>query len=89
MIESLTLKAQEESLSNLIMNIRQAILNAHKVLSKNQIKSAGIDCEILLSKVLKDRKYVILNSDKELNEKNISDLKDLIIKRSLSEPVHI
>ena len=70
------------------MNIRQAILNAHKVLSKNQIKSAGIDCEILLSKVLqKDRKYVILNSDKELNEKNISDFKDLIIKRSLSEPV--
>ena len=70
------------------MNIRQAILNAHKVLSKNQIKSAGIDCEILLSKVLqKDRKYVILNSDKELNEKNISDFKDLIIKRSLSKPV--
>ena len=34
------------------MNIRQAILNAHKVLTKNQIKSAGIDCEILLSKVL-------------------------------------
>ena len=70
------------------MNIRQAILNAHKVLTKNQIKSAGIDCEILLSKVLqKDRKYVILNSDKELSEKNMSDFKDLIIKRSLSKPV--
>ena len=70
------------------MNIRQAILNAHKVLTKNQIKSAGIDCEILLSKVLqKDRKYVILNSDKELSEKNMSDFKDLIIKRSLSKPI--
>jgi len=70
------------------MNIRQAILNAHKVLTKNQIKSAGIDCEILLSKVLqKDRKYVILNSDKELSEKNMSDFKDLIIKRSFSKPV--
>ena len=70
------------------MNIRQAIFNAYKVLTKNQIKSAGLDCEILLSKVLqKDRKYVILNSDKDLNEKNISEFKDLIIKRSLSKPV--
>tara|TARA_Y100001935_G_scaffold249071_1_gene247117 strand:+ start:235 stop:1080 length:846 start_codon:yes stop_codon:yes gene_type:complete len=70
------------------MKIRQAILNAYKVLSKNQIKSAGLDCEILLSKVLsKDRKYILLNFDKELNEKNISDFKDLIIKRSLNKPV--
>ena len=70
------------------MKIRQAILNAYKVLSKNQIKSAGLDCEILLSKVLsKDRKYILLNLDKELNEKNISDFKDLIIKRSLNKPV--
>ena len=70
------------------MIIRQAILNAHKVLAENQIKSAGLDCEILLSKVLsKDRKYVLLNLDKELNEKNVSDFKDLIKKRSLSKPV--
>ena len=70
------------------MKIRQAILNAYKVLSKNQIKSAWLDCEILLSKVLsKDRKYILLNFDKELNEKNISDFKDLIIKRSLNKPV--
>ena len=70
------------------MKIRQAILNAYKVLSKNQIKSAGLDCEILLSKVLsKDRKYILLNLDKELNEKNISDFKDLIIKRSFNKPV--
>ncbi len=70
------------------MNIRQAIFNAYKVLTKNQIKSAGLDCEILLSKVLqKDRKYVILNSDKELNKKNISDFKDLIVKRSFNKPV--
>tara|TARA_Y100000768_G_scaffold239612_1_gene181457 strand:+ start:706 stop:1551 length:846 start_codon:yes stop_codon:yes gene_type:complete len=70
------------------MNIQQAILNAYKVLTKNQIKSAGLDCEILLSKVLqKDRKYVILNADKRLNKKNISDFKDLVIKRSLNKPI--
>ena len=70
------------------MNIRQAILNANKVLAKNQIKSAVLDCEILMSSVLqKDRKYVILNLDKKLNKKNISDFKDLITKRSLSKPV--
>ena len=27
------------------MNIRQAILNANKVLAKNQIKSAVLDCD--------------------------------------------
>ena len=70
------------------MNVRQAIFNAKKVLTKNQIKSAGLDCEILLSKVLqKDRKYVILNSDKKLNEKNISDFRDLVLKRSFNKPV--
>tara|TARA_B100001027_G_scaffold180297_1_gene131699 strand:+ start:295 stop:1140 length:846 start_codon:yes stop_codon:yes gene_type:complete len=70
------------------MNVRQAIFNAKKVLKKKQIKSAGLDCEILLSKVLqKDRKYVILNSDKKLNEKNISDFRDLILKRSFNKPV--
>ena len=70
------------------MNIRQAILNANKVLAKNQIKSAVLDCEILMSSVLqKDRKYVILNLDKKLNKKNISDFEDLIIKRSLNKPV--
>ena len=70
------------------MNIRQAILNANKVLAKNQIKSAELDCEILMSSVLqKDRKYVILNLDKKLNKKNISDFEDLIIKRSLNKPV--
>ena len=70
------------------MNVRQAIFNAKKVLTKNQIKSAGLDCEILLSKVLqKDRKYVILNLDKKLNEKNISDFSDLILKRSFNKPV--
>ncbi len=70
------------------MNIRQAILNANKVLAKNQIKSAVLDCEILMSSVLqKDRKYVILNLDKKLNKKNISDFEDLITKRSLSKPV--
>ncbi len=70
------------------MNVRQAIFNAKKVLTKNQIKSAGLDCEILLSKVLqKDRKYVILNLDKKLNKKNISDFSDLILKRSFNKPV--
>ncbi len=70
------------------MNVRQAIFNAKKVLKKKQIISAGLDCEILLSKVLqKDRKYVILNSDKKLNEKNISDFRDLILKRSFNKPV--
>ena len=72
----------------IIYEYSSAILNANKVLAKNQIKSAVLDCEILMSSVLqKDRKYVILNLDKKLNKKNISDFEDLITKRSLSKPV--
>ena len=53
------------------MNIDTALKNAVFELKKNKIRTALLDSEILMSKVLeKDRKYVILNSKDELNEKN-------------------
>ena len=70
------------------MDIQTAIKEGNKLLIKNHIKSAKLDSEILMSKVLKkDRKYIILNSDKELDKKNFITFNDLIFKRSLGKPV--
>ena len=70
------------------MNVRQAIFNAKKVLTKNQIKSAGLDCEILLSKVLqKDRKNLLENVAKQRARARSELLKNLnpIIKAYMQE----
>ena len=49
------------------MNIQFALMEANKILAKNNIKSYKLDSEILLSKILnKDRKFIILNLDKSL-----------------------
>ena len=51
------------------MNIEIAIKNGFKELKRNKISSALLDSELLLSKVIKkDRKFILLNLDKELDE---------------------
>ena len=70
------------------MNIGIAIKNACKELKKNKISSALLDSELLLSKVIKkDRKFILLNLDKELDESTQDSFKDLILKRSRGKPL--
>ena len=70
------------------MNILEAINGANKFLEKNNVKSAKLDSEILLSNVIKKkRKDIILNLDKELEKENFILFKDLITQRSLGKPV--
>ena len=70
------------------MNILTAINEASEVLRKNCIKSAKLDSEILLSKIIKkDRKYIILNSDKKLKSNHYTMFNELIEKRSLGKPI--
>ena len=70
------------------MNILTVINGASEVLKKNHIKSAKLDSEILLSKIIrKDRKYIILNSDKELKNNYLTMFNELIVKRSLGKPI--
>ena len=70
------------------MNIEIAIKKACKELKENKISSALLDSELLLSEVIKkDRKFILLNLDKELNKIDQKSFKDLIIKRSMGEPV--
>ena len=70
------------------MNILEAINEATKKLKKNHISTAKLDSEILLSKVLrKERKYIILNSYKELKKEYYIKFNKLVAKRSLGEPI--
>ena len=70
------------------MNIEIAIKNACKELKKNKISSALLDSELLLSKVIKkDRKFILLNLDKKLNQSDQDSFKNLILKRSKGKPL--
>ena len=70
------------------MNIDKAIKEASFNLKKNLFRSALLDCEILMSKVLnKSRKYIILNPNKEINESEYKSFKKLISSRIKSKPI--
>ncbi len=69
------------------MNIQETINKAAKVLKKNNIVTAYLDSELLLSEVLKkDRSYIILNSKEILDKKCLYDFNNLIYRRSKGEP---
>ena len=70
------------------MNIIEAINGASEILKKNYINSAKLDSEILLCKVMRqDRKYIILNANKELKNEYLIKFNKLIAKRSLGQPI--
>ena len=70
------------------MNIEIAIKKACIELKKNNISSALLDSELLLSKVIKkDREFVLLNLDKKLSQNDQKNFKDLITKRSKGKPL--
>ena len=70
------------------MNINTAIHNAFLDLKKNNIKSALLDSEILMSKVLSQhRSKVILNSDRQLKNKDYKVFRELIISRLKNKPI--
>ena len=70
------------------MNINDAIKFGNEKLKKSNIKSAILDSEIILCEVLnKDRKYLILNSERKLHENELNYYQDLIIERCLGKPI--
>ena len=65
------------------MNIQSAINEGESVLKNKSIPNAKLDAEILMAKSIeKDRKYIILNNNKNLKEENLRYFKDLIKERS-------
>ena len=70
------------------MNIYSAIIKGTKILNDNLILSSHLDAELLMAQAIKkDRKYILLNSNKELRPKALNTFKNLIKKRSFREPI--
>ena len=70
------------------MKLEIAINKAYKELKKNNIKSALLDSELLLSKAInKDRDFIILNSNQDINEKDYCYFQKLIYERSKGKPI--
>ena len=70
------------------MNIETALRQAQNILNNKNFKSVNLDCEILMSKVLdKDRKYIILNLKKNLENYKLNYFKSLVEERSFGKPI--
>tara|TARA_Y100001935_G_scaffold246456_1_gene241146 strand:+ start:707 stop:1549 length:843 start_codon:yes stop_codon:yes gene_type:complete len=70
------------------MNINQAIKEASINLKKNRIRSAFLDCEILMAKVLKkSRNFIIMNPNEEINSNDYMNFKELIFSRTKNKPI--
>ena len=70
------------------MKLETVIQNAFQKLKENNIKSALIDCEILLSETInKSREFIILNTNYEINKKDNSCFQEMINQRLKGKPV--
>ena len=70
------------------MILEKVILEGSSILKKNGIKTSRLDSEILMSKAInKDRVFMILNSNQNLEKKSLNCFFDLIKKRSIGTPV--
>ena len=66
------------------MNINSAIIHCAKVLKDNLIKKPYLDSEILMTMAIeKDRKYILLNSKRNLDKEDLNTFQTLIKKRSI------
>ena len=70
------------------MDIKSLIHHGSMYLKNNNISTYKIDSEILMTKVIdKDKKYMILNPNKILDEKKSNYYKELIKIRSFGKPI--
>jgi release factor glutamine methyltransferase len=70
------------------MRYEIAIDRAHKLLKKNDIKSALIDSELLLSKAInRDREFIILNLKQNINEVDYVYFQKLVNERLKGKPI--
>jgi len=70
------------------MNINLAIMKGAKLLKDSFINNPYLDSEILLAKIInKDRKYILLNSQRHLKKVDLDLFFKLIEKRSLGNPI--
>ena len=70
------------------MNIDSAIALGAKILKEELINNPYLDSEILMSEVIKkDRDYILLNSKRPINKRELNLFQKLIKKRSSGKPI--
>ena len=70
------------------MNIQSAVQKGINILKDKSIQTAELDTEILMAKVLgANREHIILNDDKELEDKKFEYFKILINERANRKPI--
>ena len=70
------------------MNIEKSMIIAQRILEKSSTKFSQLDIEILMSKaIVKDRKYIILNLDKEISKKNLDYFNKLVLERARGKQI--
>ena len=70
------------------MNIQSAIIKGAKILESKFVLSPYLDSEILMTKVInRDKKYLLMNAKKKIEDKKLNFFKKLINERSKGKPV--
>jgi len=70
------------------MKLEKAIKKTHQDLKENNIKSALLDSEILLSKAInKSREFIILNQDHDISDKEYTYLRAMVNQRKKGKPL--
>jgi release factor glutamine methyltransferase len=70
------------------MNIQLAVTEGVNILKSNHIKTAQLDTEILIAKVLGiKREYIFLNNHKNLNDNSLDHFRKLIKERAKRKPI--
>ena len=70
------------------MIIENVIKKGFEELKKNNIKTALLDCELLISKAMNEkREFILFNSDLKISKKDYLDFQKLIIERNKVKPL--
>ena len=70
------------------MDIHSALKKGQSILMDNNIISAKLDSEILMSQVIrKNKEFIILNLNKEIKKKEFDYFENLIQERAKSKPI--
>ena len=70
------------------MNIQSAVIEGINTLKARSIRTAYLDAEILMAKTLgTNREYIILNNDKNLEDKKLENFQRLIKERASRKPI--
>ncbi len=69
-------------------NISSILIESKNYLKKNNIKSANLDSELLLSKITKkSREYLLTNQDEKIKKNKLIKFNKLIERRKKGEPI--